>query len=251
MVFRYFTSRYIFILIFLFLSGCFSDSSDGGKKSEPILDSVEKPEHVSDSVRNSEAITDSGNLILNQFYFGDILVSFSDGNFGKVSYQAEKEFPKLVFFLDEVDKRDKNLLVKISNPKSPQVALIVFPDILSNFSSVYFYGIRSDKTPIATQIELEKPEDIAYIADDNLTINIGKGVQEVGEKLGKDISLDSYLKPGSSFQIVIGWSNSSILEGVEVSDRILEGFRGDLRIGVEEKITKGTTFGFSGTIEVE
>ena len=241
MVFRYFTSRYISILFAIFLSGCSSDSSDSGKNSQPISDSVEKLEPVSDS----------GNLILNQFYFGDILVSFSDGTFGTVSYPAGKEFPKLIFFLDEVDKRDRNLLVKISNLESPQVALIVFPNILSNFSSIYFYGIRSDKTPIATQIEPERPESIAYIDDSNLTINIDRGVQEVGEKLGKDISLDSYLKPGSSFQIVIGWSSSSILEGVEVSDRILEGFRGDLRIGVEAKITKGTTFGFSGTIEVE
>ena len=73
----------------------------------------------------------------------------------------------------------------------------------------------------------------------------------ISAKLGTSISLESYIKPSTTSKIIIGWTNISIVDGLEVSSIILDGFKGDLRSSIDNKIANQKTYGLYGNIEIK
>jgi len=210
-------------------------------------------------------------FVSNEIIFGNQqfrkTTNFVDGEFGTISYpeSATKEIFQLSLEIEQVESSRKNVVVRVDEVGSSRVAVLVFPDIRfqssgnidnSNCKSIYFYGIRGDGFPISTELDLGKSKvdinSLIFSQDGNLTISLYKSVDEVAEALGQNVSLESYIVSGKEIELTLGWTNTDYLaEGVEVSDKLKYGFKGDTKTSIENKLTEGITYGFTGRIKIE
>ncbi len=259
-----------FLIIFL---GCSSDSSSNQSNLDNNSD---KPSNQSNLDNNSDNSSNQSNLdsdinhslsfTSNEIQFGDgdfqQTSNFINGDFGTITYPdtITEDIFKLTFQLETVEESLTNIIIKIDEVNSQRVVVVIFPNIkflsdkgvdTSKSKEIYLYGIKSDGTPLSTSIKIENLNSIIYSHNGSFTIELSQSIDMISAKLGTSISLESYIKPSTTSKIIIGWTNISIVDGLEVSSIILDGFKGDLRSSIDNKIANQKTYGLYGNIEIK
>jgi hypothetical protein len=250
------------------LLGC--GSSDGSSDNKPI--SSETEELSANQQEESNEVVDGTPtpvaIVSNEIIFGsgDLKreTNLVDGEFSKVTYSdsVDDSIFKLSFSFESGDSTSaKTLIMRVADQKSSRVAILFLPNLefsesgtinTSNIDELSMYGLKSSGTFITTTVKIDDASPIIFREDNLTTLDLSKATEIISEKLDYDMSMDSYLSSGSEVEITLAFTNTnSFPNGTEVSEKILDGFIGDIRSLIENRLTADSTMGFFGLVEIE